>query len=79
MVGPSINSRGLPSAERCAWAEAVVTFREAIALNLGERPPRDRINLANGILNITTGDPQAHSLDVVSKAAPVSPWQQPSL
>ena len=57
MVGPSINSRGLPSAERCAWAEAVVTFREAIALNLEERPPRDRINLAIGIVNPTTGGP----------------------
>lgn len=55
-----INSKGLPSAKCCAWAEAVVMYLEAIALNVWQRPPLDRINMANGVLNITE-DLREHS------------------
>ena len=47
-------------------ADAVLQYLSAVAPDLWERPPLDRINLANGIFNLCTGQLEPHTPEFLS-------------
>jgi putative DNA primase/helicase len=51
---------------RSGRTDDVVTYLRAVAPDLWERPPRDRINVTNGLLDLGTGDLVAHDPDFLS-------------